>query len=205
MDFMSLEEFDLTFFSRYLSPIPTAAGSAKPTVNKYQKISAIFGTGLWVVLSVGILFLVAPRFLGVKYLTVISGSMRPKYNVGCMVLAVPTKFEKIQVGNDVSYVLSTGETSTHRVIGLNRADRTLTVQGIHSSEFAEVVNEVNVIGVVRFHVPKLGGWLENGKFKVAAGIVLAGLIGISFYLSFLGKGEEPGGQIPGRKKLLAAS
>jgi signal peptidase len=194
MEFMSLAEFDQAFFSRYHGQYNSQQalwGEPEPQpASKLQKISTMISFGVMALVGFCVLLLVAPRPFGVKLLNVTSGSMRPRYNVGCMVYAVPTKFEKIKVGQDVSYVLSTGQTSTHRVIGLNRADRTLTVQGIHSSEFAETVNEVNVLGVVRFHIPKLGGWLDNSKVKMAAGIVLVALIGLSFYLGYLGKGTQ---------------
>jgi len=93
---------------------------------------------------------------------------------------VPTKFEKIKLGDDVAYKLDAGMNATHRVMDIDRENRTLVTQGIHDSEFPETVQYDRVVGVVRFHINRLGGVIDklNGEtgIYIKIMIVLAGLL-----------------------------
>ena len=201
MEFKSLEEFDRAFFARYeheeddgLSPIDFPSKDlpvlGRLSGRQLQTLSAAISYGLISLLLLGVLMLVVPKIFKIMPLRVQSGSMFPQYKIDSLVWAFPTKFDKIKVKDDVSYLIETGQAVTHRVIRINPVDRTLTVKGIHNSVAEETVSELNIIGVVRFSLPKLGGWLDDTRIKVVAGLIAAALFCASIYLGRLGKAAD---------------
>jgi len=210
MEFRSLEEFEREFFARY-SPAqrgagdpflreaaPPPAGEVSGTQNStpVQMMCAVFSWVIIAVLAVGILTIVAPLPFGVKMLNVQSGSMEPELPVSSLLWIVPTKFEKIKLGDDVTYKINSGTNVTHRVIDIDRENRTLVAQGIHASEFADLVRYDQVVGVVRFHMKQLGGVMDklNGDtgIYIKIMIVLAVLLMAvgSYLLSKAGSGQS---------------
>lgn len=205
MEFRSLEEFDREFFARYgasqrhgvpydpflreaAPPLPAQPEEARES-GPLQIMYTVVSYAIIALLAMAILGFVAPLPFGVKLLNVQSGSMQPEYNINTLLWVVPTKFEKIKVGNDVTYRLESGQLTTHRVIEIDRENRRLTTQGIHNSEFAEIIGYEQVRGVVRFHVHAIGGAMEklSGEqgIYITIMIILAILLvwGASYFLS----------------------
>jgi len=223
MEFRSLEEFDRAFFARYgtagdaaygapggtlgMRPAthdpflwdaapPPAGGAASPQKpGPLQIVNSVVSYAIIALLALAIIGFVAPLPFGVKLLNVRSGSMQPYYNVNTLVWVVPTKYEKIKVGDDVTYKLPIGALSTHRVIGLDRASRTLTVQGTHNSVSSETIEYEQVQGVVRFHIHGVGGMMDtlNGEsgiyIKVMLFLAVALIWGASYFLSKMKPGQ----------------
>ena len=126
MKFMSLEEFDRVFFSRYapggaqgggpaVDPFLREAGPPAPQEDPQpqqkdpmQILNTVIGYAVIALLVAGILGFAAPLAFGVKLLNVTSGSMQPDYPVNSLLWVVPTKYEKINIGDDVTYTLPTG-------------------------------------------------------------------------------------------------
>ncbi|MDR2686513.1 MAG: signal peptidase I, partial [Oscillospiraceae bacterium] len=148
MEFRSLEEFEREFFARYgaaqrganpYGPFlgeaaPSPAGeAAKTRPTPLQTACAVFSWVIIAVLAAATLAVFLPMTFGAKMLSVQSGSMEPEIPVGSLVLVVPTKFEKIEVGNDVTYKLNPGEVPgtnvTHRVMDIDRENSALVTQG----------------------------------------------------------------------------
>ena len=212
MEFRSLEEFDRAFLAKYgaagniygaaengafsgappavydpflreAAPSPEEASGPKES-NPLQLVSSVVSYVVIALLALGIIAFVAPLPFGVKLLNVTSGSMQPDYPVNSLLWVVPTKYEKIRVGNDVAYKLPTGQNSTHRVISIDRENNMLTVQGIHNSKFPEDILYSQVQGVVRFHVHGIGNLLE--RFNGRQGIYLTAAIILGILLLWLG-------------------
>ena len=207
MEFRSLEEFDREFFARYGAqrgagdqdpflreaappPAEEPAGESGPL----QVLYAVFSYVVIALLVVGIVVFIAPLPFGVRLLNVTSGSMRPDYPPNALLWVVPTKFEKINVGDDVTYKLDPGQVPgtnvTHRVIKIDRENGTLLAQGIHDSAGIETVRYEQVVGVVRFHVHGLGRVMytinesEAGVYiKIAFVFTVVLLWGGFFFLS----------------------
>jgi len=169
MEFRSLEEFDREFFARYgaqrgadhhdpflREAAPAPAEEPAEESGPLQVLYAVVSYVIIALLAVGIVAFIAPLPFGVKLLNVTSGSMQPDYPPGALLWVVPTKYEKIKVGDDVTYKLDTGQNSTHRVMEVDRENSKLIVQGIYASEYAELIPYSQVVGVVKFHVHGLG-------------------------------------------------
>ena len=208
----SLEEFDSAFYAGYgqqaqdclpFMPLPGAPQSADRVVfagltgGQLQKICAWVSYIVMAVMLVGVLLFVAPKMFGVKYLEIESGSMRPRYEVGDLVVAVPAKFENIKKGDDVSYTIAENQAVTHRVIDIYENREELIVQGIHDSEFVEVVEMENVLGVVRFSAPKMGRWINIGWVRWGT---IFGLLALSLLAGYIGNALGKGGQPPKKKR-----
>lgn len=206
MEFKSLEEFDKTFFSAYgtqpvaYDPFLHEAAPPPPPKNSgpkspRERVNAIVSWSIIGLLALALVMFVAPLAVGAKLLNVTSGSMSPKYNVNTLIWVFPTKFDKISVGDDVTYKLPTGINSTHRVIDIDKDTMVLTVKGIHNSEFAEHIEYGQVVGVVRFSIHGIGQVMakisgESGIYitiMIILGIAL--LWGASFFYSKLKEGS----------------
>ena len=142
--------------------------------NPWTVVNRVGGTLLkvvsWVVLVVcGLLivaFVLVPRIAGATPYTVLTGSMRPTMPPGTTVVVKPIPFADIQVGDVITYQISSGEPAvvTHRVIGVN-----VTAEGIrletqgdaNPSPDAELVREEQVRGKAWYWLPVIG-YVTNG-------------------------------------------
>jgi len=173
---------------------PAAAKKPGPR----QILYAVVSYTIIALLVVGILGFVLPLAFKVKLLNVESGSMQPYYNVGTLVWVVPTKFEKIKVGDDVTYQLGAGLLSTHRVKAIDKENQKLTVQGTHNSDRAELIGYEQVQGVVRFHIHGVGPAMAALSGEQGIFITISLILGIlvlwgGSYLLSKKKAGEPGG------------
>lgn len=109
---------------------------------------------------------VVPLVLGATPYTVLTGSMRPTYAPGTMVVVRPVDAERIGPGDVVTYQLESGrpEVVTHRVVAVGVAadgERRLTTQGdANGGPDPEPVRPVQVRGTVVYAVPLLG-WVST--------------------------------------------
>ena len=215
MEFRSLEEFDREFFARTgpaqrgaspydpflreAAPSPEGEVSETHRPTPVQTMCAVFSWVIIALLAAAIIVIVLPLPFGVQTLNVQSGSMEPELPVSALLWIVPAKFEKIKLGDDVTYKLDSGTNVTHRVMDIDRANRTLVTQGIHDSQFSETIQYDQVVGVVRFHMKRLGGVMDklNGStgIYIKVMIVLAALL-LAFGLNYLSKANigQPGAQ-----------
>lgn len=98
------------------------------------------------------------RLLGYTPYCVISGSMTPTYCVGDLVYAKHAEFEEIAVGDPITFLMNdSGLIVTHRVIDVDSENKWFYTQGdANATPDGSPVPYQNVIGVVRFSIPKLG-------------------------------------------------
>ncbi|MGL4606620.1 MAG: signal peptidase I [Eubacteriaceae bacterium] len=139
----------------------------------------------WVVIGlllIGIAGFALPQIFGVKLFSILSGSMKPTYQVGDLIYTVPTDFKDIKVGDTITYVINeAGTVVTHRVIEKNEGEQTFRTQGdANNSPDGNGVEYKNVVGVVEFSIPQLGRIIEplstlQGKI-IAGAVILIGII-----------------------------
>ena len=102
-----------------------------------------------------------PRLFGIYEYNVLTGSMTPTYPVGTLVFVQPKEPASIRIGEVVTVVANEQlELITHRVTANNYEDKTLVTKGdANNSEDAPSRYE-NVVGVVCFSIPEIGGTVE---------------------------------------------
>jgi len=103
---------------------------------------------------------------GYSFMNVLTGSMQRELPQGSMIVIKQVDPNTIQIGNDITYMQDTDTAVTHRVIGIienyeNSGARGFETKGIENTvpDF-EIVSAVNVVGVVKYHIPRVGAWLE---------------------------------------------
>ncbi len=98
------------------------------------------------------------RLFGFTPYAVLSASMTPEYGVGDLVYVKETDPEKIGTGDVITFTADKNLTVvTHRVAEVDRENRCFYTKGdANDSRDAAPVLYENVVGVVRFSLPKLG-------------------------------------------------
>ena len=123
-----------------------------------KKIWNITSTVLVVVIVLCAVFLMGSRLLGFKCYTVISGSMKPEYNVGDLLYVKDVDVKTIKVGDPITFILNEDlVVATHRVVRIDAENQRFYTKGdANEIEDSEPVHFNNVIGVPQFSIPKLG-------------------------------------------------
>lgn len=99
----------------------------------FKIIKRIIKTFIFVILISFVLVVCLQRFSDNKIsffkfrmFTVISGSMKPKYDIGDVLISKEKDYSKIKVGDTISYLGTKsdfrGKIITHEVIGINKSD-----------------------------------------------------------------------------------
>lgn len=152
--------------------------------------------GVAVILTVAVL---GPRLSGATPYTVLTGSMRPAYPPGTLVVVKPVDPDRIRVGDVVTYQLESGRpaVATHRVTEIthNLAGETrFTTQGdANESADAAQVCPAQVRGKVWYSVPYLGyvnDAITASQRQWAVLIVAIGLIGYAAAMFVAAFGER---------------
>lgn len=160
-----------------------------------KKIWNITSTVLVVVIVLCAVFLMGSRLLGFKCYTVISGSMKPEYNVGDLLYVKDVDVNTIKVGDPITFILNEDlVVATHRVVRIDAENQRFYTKGdANEIEDSEPVHFNNVIGVPQFSIPKLGyvsDFVQNppGMYiTIGVGIIL---ILIVFVPDLIGKKKK---------------
>ena len=185
----------LRILDRYMKPADRQCPAAGPGVRPKSRLGKVITDVLFFVLLlclVGGAFLLAQGdkkpILGYSFMNVITGSMQSVYPVGSLVVIKETDSDSIQIGDDITFVKENETAVTHRVIGITdeyegTGERGFETQGVdNDAPDFEIVRAVNVVGVVKYHVPKAGQWLEwlRGNLVITlcftAGILLLAIL-----------------------------
>lgn len=122
--------------------------------------------------------LLVPRVFGLTPYVVTSGSMRPTFEPGAVVLTASVPEAELAVGDIVTFQTADGPT-THRIVEREGGSGgsgavLLTTQGdANDGRDQEPVDTRNVLGEVRFAVPATGYLLEWVRTPVGAGTLAA--------------------------------
>ncbi len=150
---------------------------------------------VWLVIVAVVVVLAAavlvPRIAGATPYTVLTGSMRPSYPEGTLVVVKPVEFDEIGLGDVITYQLESGRATvvTHRVVGTaNRFDgeQVLVTRGdANEDPDPERVREVQVQGELWYSIPYLG-YVNNAitgrQRQTAVLVVSALLVGYAAYM-----------------------
>lgn len=114
--------------------------------------------------------LLSNLILGVQFKAVLTASMEPELPVGSLVIVAPAKMDNIKIGDDITYSLSSSDSFvTHRVIEIDRASKSFITKGVNNESPDGPVSFDNVLGTVKFSIPKLGlalSWLSSSTNKI---------------------------------------
>jgi len=147
-------------------------------------ISKSISTIVIVLMALGIAAFILPQVFGMELLAVVTPSMTPVHPVGSVVAVRPTPFDEIDIGDDITFIVSDNTLVTHRVVDIDPVTETFVTQGLTNNRPDDPVAYDNVRGVVLFSVPVVGRifiWLEPtaNKILVAAVIVAIWLVLLS--------------------------
>ncbi len=142
--------------------------------------------GVVLILAAAVL---VPRLAGGTPYTVLTGSMRPHYPPGTLVVVKPE--DSYGIGDVVTYQLESGKATvvTHRIVSVGSTldgETTYTAQGdANNAPDREPVKPVQVRGRLWYSVPYLG-YVNNaltGKQRQSAVLVVsAGLVGYAVFM-----------------------
>lgn len=128
--------------------------------------------------------ILVPKIAGARPYSVLTGSMRPTYPPGTLIVVKPQDTASIKAGDVITYQLRSGQADvvTHRVIEVTKGpdgQPGFFTQGDANTVADEpLVRSVQVRGVLWYSVPYLGfvnTWFTGAKRTVAV-FVLAGLL-----------------------------
>jgi len=165
----------IRILDRYMKPADRPVSAAGPAAGPKRRIGKIASDvlfyGLLLCLVGGVLLITRsgnkPAPGGYSFLNVITGSMQSVYPVGSLVVIREADPDTIEIGDDITFVREDETAVTHRVIGVTEdyedtGERGFETQGVdNDAPDFELVRAANVVGVVKFHVPKVGQWLER--------------------------------------------
>lgn len=146
-----------------------------------KKVCKFLSALLIVFLLAAVAVLVLPRLFGVKMYSVLSGSMEPTYSTGDLIYAFPRDAEKIEVDDVISFALNNdGTVATHRVVEVDRQNKQFYTKG-DANELSDgrPVNYENVLGIVKFHIPKVGyliGYMNTVPGKIVTITIIIAII-----------------------------
>lgn len=161
-------------------------GEEKAEVKKFDKskILNIVVTCIVVLLVLNLITTKSDKMfklIGFRSYTVLSGSMEPKFYPGDMVITQHKDKVDIKVNDIVTYKDNEGVIITHRII--EETDEGYITKGDNNNvNDADILKEENIIGEVKFSIPKAGyvmNLLSNPKAIAIEMIFLA--VFIFFY------------------------
>lgn len=121
------------------------------------------------------------KIIGFRTYTVLSGSMEPEFYPGDLVITQHKDKANIKINDIVTFIDNEGVIITHRII--EETDQGYITKGDNNNvNDADVLKEENIIGEVKFSIPKVGyvmNWLSNPKAIAIEMIFLA--VFIFFY------------------------
>jgi signal peptidase len=144
----------------------------------------------WAVIVIGVglvaTTVLVPRLGGATPYTVLTGSMRPEFPPGTLVVVKPVPIEQIGVGDVITYQLRSGKPDvvTHRVLSIGdnrRYGRVLQLKGDanNTADQAWVIDK-QVRGRLWYAVPFVGRFtnvLTGHQREVAVWLIGAALLG----------------------------
>lgn len=105
------------------------------------------------------------EIVGYRTYTIVSGSMEPEFYPGDIVVVKHKSRTDIKINDIVTFVDNDGIVVTHRII--EKVDNGYITKGDNNNvEDTGILNEENIIGEVKYHIPNMGkvvSFLSNPK------------------------------------------
>lgn len=160
-----------------------------------RTFTKIFLNSLLALLVILVLLFAAPRVVGIRMFSVLSGSMEPAYSTGDLIYVAPVSAEELQVGDVISFVMnSQGTVATHRITEIDQENRQVYTKGdANEVSDGKAVKFENVIGKVVFAIPMVGyliGFINTTPGKIITVTIIVALILLVLLLQRLGDEEE---------------
>ena len=125
---------------------------------------------LALVILIAFFFILGPRFLGVAFFTIYSGSMEPSLPIGSVVMIRMVEASSICTGDVIAFKTGTSsETVAHRVIEIVSGNPSICVRtggDANNTPDAALVPAEKIVGKVFFHIPFLGYLSDFVKTKL---------------------------------------
>lgn len=150
---------------------------------RLKKIWNIITTVVVVLVGVAAVTLVGLKFFGMQVYSVVSGSMEPNIHVGALIVVKDTDFEDLEVGDAVTYILSSGTPCTHRIVAIDSENKYITTKGDANDIEDSSVYYKNIVGKVVANIPVLGYivyFVQNPPGSYIAIAVAALIIALMF-------------------------
>ena len=172
--------------------------SEKSMDGKKHPLVVAWGISSWILILavVGLaIALAGVRVLGYTPYAILSPSMTPQYQVGDLVYVKSCPPEEIEVGDVLTFVANENLlVVTHRVADVDRENRCFVTKGDanNSEDLAPVLYE-NVLGTVRFSLPKLGyvsTYLTSPSGRYAGAAIILTLILLLILPEFFKKDQQ---------------
>ncbi|MCI9259110.1 MULTISPECIES: signal peptidase I [Romboutsia] len=149
-----------------------------------SKILNIVAPILFVILALNIMTTKSDKIfeiIGYRSYTVLSGSMEPRFYPGDIVITKHKNKTDIKVNDIVTYRDNDGVIITHRIIE-ETPEGYITKGDNNNVEDAEVLTKENIIGEVKFSIPKIGYVMDflSKPMVIAAEMILLAVF-IFFY------------------------
>jgi signal peptidase len=131
-----------------------------------------------VFLTLVLFLLLAPHLWGLKFVTIMGGSMGPALPAGSIAVVQPVDSHDVEVGDVIAFSPEKEQKATivtHRVVEVLDMANVLTFQtkGDNNKEpDRNAVTSANVIGQVRFHIPLVGYILHFIKQPLGYGLLI---------------------------------
>ena len=116
--------------------------------------------------------LVGVRLIGLQPFVVLSGSMRPTYEVGSLIYVKSVDYKALKVGDPITYMISQDTVVTHRIVEVlvDEEDpntiRYFTQGDANDQPDGTSVHYRNIIGKPVFSIPYLGyvsNYIQNPR------------------------------------------
>ncbi|CAM2975682.1 signal peptidase I [Williamsia muralis] len=158
-------------------------------------------------LALLVLVILVPAIAGAERFTVLTGSMKPTYPPGTLIVVKPVEAKELRIGLPITYQLQTGQSAvvTHRIVSTTqnaKGERAFVTRGdANDSPDAKPVVAEQVRGEVWYSVPYLGyvnNWLTGQQRAWTIGVLVIGLFS---YAMFMTAGALRDGRRARHKKL----
>ncbi|MDU4935798.1 MAG: signal peptidase I [Peptostreptococcaceae bacterium] len=146
-----------------------------------SKILNIIVPALLIILALNLITTKSDKLfeiIGFRSYTVLSGSMEPKFYPGDMVITQHKNKADIQINDVVTFRDNEGVIITHRIME-KTPEGYITKGDNNNVEDADILTEDNIIGEVKFSIPKIGyimNFLSKPMVVAVEMILLAGFI-----------------------------
>ena len=151
-------------------------------MKKVAWIGRVFSVFLYLLVLVFGVSIAMVLIFGFRLYCIQTGSMEPSYPVGMMIVVEPVDFDRLDVGDVITFAKDSDTVVTHRIVEIDREQQLITTKGDNNNvQDGAPVSYRNVVGRVKFGVRWIGYFIlilntNFGKWMLA--IVLVALIGI---------------------------
>lgn len=134
------------------------------------------------VLLVIILMCISPMIIGYQPMIVLSGSMEPTYHVGSLIYVKQTPFDKLEVGDVITYGKSRSQLVSHRIVEISQLSQTVVTKGDANQVSDKEIQSHLIRGKIgAISIPYMGYIFQIVRKPIVLGMCLA-LFVVKIYL-----------------------